>query len=100
MWLGVTMDTKSIRSSAGNAASLLDHLLKCAVTALGREEEIPAAGFGFFGAGRKRAAHQLDLAIHVCGDTVHPADECAAAAADHSVTNFSAHNFRLNELIY
>jgi hypothetical protein len=31
---------------------------------------------------------------------VHPADECAAAAADHSVTNFSAHNFRLNELIY
>ncbi len=94
-------DGHEIHSILRRQCSLsLDHLLKCAVTAFGREEEIPAAGFGFSGAGRKRAAHQLDLAIHVCGNAMHPTDESAAAAADHSVTNFSAHNFGLNELIY
>jgi hypothetical protein len=77
-----------------------DHLLKRAVTAPGREEEILAADLGFAGVGRERAAHQLDLAIHVRRDAMHPADECTSAATNHSITNFSTHNLGFSELIY
>jgi hypothetical protein len=33
------------------------------------------------------------LAVHVRGNAVNGADKRTATAADHSVTNFSAHNF-------
>ena len=79
---------------------LRDHLLERAVAALGREKKVLAAGLGLARTAGECAAHQLDLAVDVRGDAVHRADERAAAAADHSVTNFSAHVFTYTDLIY
>ena len=79
----------------GHSRLLGDHLLKRSITAFGGQKQIPAAGFGLARATGERAADQLDLPVHVCGNTMHRADEGAATAADHSVTNFSAHDKKL-----
>jgi hypothetical protein len=41
-----------------------DHFFKRAVTTVGREKEVAAAGLRAFGVGRKRAADEIDLLIH------------------------------------
>ena len=56
------------------------------------QEKVRAAGLGAFRVGRERAANQFNLLIHCRRDAVHRADEGAAPAADHAVTNFSPHN--------
>lgn len=70
----------------------MDHFLKRPVAAVGREEEVCSGGFGACGVAGERAADQFNLAVHICCDAVDSADESAAAAADHSVTNFSTHD--------
>ena len=77
----------------GQGGLALDPFLVGAVTAAGRQEEVAAAGAGAFGVGGERAADEFNLAVHVGRDAMDAADERAATAADHAVTNFSAHEF-------
>ena len=69
----------------------LDHFLEGAVAAVRRKEEV-RAGLARTSAGRREgAADEFDLPVDVRRDAMHRADERAASAADHAVTNFSAH---------
>ncbi len=70
----------------------MDHFLVGTVTPVWRKEEICAGRFRSFGIARESAADQFDLAVHVCCDAVDCTDESAAAAADHTITNFSTHD--------
>ena len=70
-----------------------DHLLKRAVATIRWKKEIRAAGFAAFRIGGKRAANEFNLLIHRRCNAMHRADESSASAADHAVTNFSAHNY-------
>jgi hypothetical protein len=70
---------------------LLDHLLEAAVTALGVQEKILAAGPRLLRIGREGAADEFDLLVHGRSDPVDRTDEGPASAAHHSVTNLSAH---------
>jgi hypothetical protein len=80
-----------MRLSAGSAASVLDHFLKGAVAALGREIEIGATGLRFFRIGGEGAADEFDLLVDCRRDAMNAADEGATSAADHAITNFPAH---------
>ena len=76
----------------GQGRLFLDHFLKRAVAAFGGEKQVAATGLGFPWTAGERATDQFNLLIHCRGDAMHRTDESAASAADHSVTNFSAHN--------
>ena len=62
-----------------------------ALTRLGWEVEVCAGSLRAFGVGGECAADEFNLLINGRRDAMHPADERAASAADHAVTNFSAH---------
>ncbi len=70
---------------------LCHELLEAPVDARGIEEEVGAAGPGLFRIGRESAGGEFNLAIDMGGDAMDRTDEGAAPAANHCVTDFSAH---------
>ena len=68
-----------------------DHFLEIPVAALGGKEEISATDLGFFRIGGECATDEFRLLIDCRCDAMNAADESATSAADHAITNFSAH---------
>ena len=64
----------------------LDHFLEGSVTTIGRQEEICAAGFGFFGVAGESATDEFNLLIHGSGNAMHCANESTTSSANHSVS--------------
>ena len=93
-------EVQVIRSDDGNEVHALvrrqrglraDHFFKSAVAPFGGQEEVGAAFLGALGVGGKSAADEFNLLIDRCCDAVNAANEGAASAADHAITNFPIH---------
>ncbi len=68
-----------------------NHLLESAVATIRRKKQIAAGSARTIRVRRKRAANEFNLLVDGRRDAMHRADEGAAPAADHAVTNFATH---------
>ena len=91
--LGVTMVTKSIRSSSGRAASLVEHLLPGGIDSVIGHIVRTARADRYFGIYTEASAYELDLILHKSGTTVYGTDEGIASASDHAHSQFSVFHF-------
>jgi hypothetical protein len=65
-----------------------EHGIEVGVTAFGRQAQARTTPAAALGVARKRAANELERTVEPRGRTVHGADECAFAAADHAESDF------------
>ena len=90
-WLGVTMETKSMRSSAPRRSSSASRSCQRPWLRSSRRPRSRPEARARSGVGRQRAGHQLDLAVQRHRLAVHGADEGARPAAHHRVAQLARH---------